>query len=407
MAHLLPFGSTMMKTRSTGPGALFATLFSAVLLLVAPGARAGLILHSSMDDAQAIFRPETATGLYATMGEAIPGPAYTTFEAGQVGTAARFDIGGFDPVWPVDGPVRFHGDNFDFDDPDQDGGRLDFWVKFNEDPHSVSGNSWLARTNWGERYINYEWAAGSGSHYFMIDVYAEVAHNYRTNYSGFRVSPQFWSVYDDIQAGEWHVFTFTWRNNGGLHRDEIHLYIDGTQAGCQSCNDYNGNLPPVDSITDFFFSPYLIDNYMLFTIDEVYSFDSWDYSGITGNFPELQIPEGLVMKFPQDNRYPVWGSSIPNGDIAFEFTVNDYQNESCDCELWVDDQYQATVNAVSGAHTEIYPPAPVPKGTHTWQMRCDGGRLVSEVVQFSVDADVPVQKRSVTQTKKLYSPQRH
>ena len=254
----------MMYYRFAVKPVLFTVLTVWTASLSVKDANASLLLHSSLDNAEAIFNPEVAAATYSTMAEAIPGPANTTYETGQVATAARLDNAGFPIVWPVDGPVRFHGDNFDFDDPAQDGGRLDFWVKFNENPHTTTANTWLARTNWGQRYINYEWSGNAGQFAnMMIDVYGDVAHNYRTNFEKFRVLLRDWSVYENISAGEWHVFTFTWRNNGGPHKAEIHVYIDGTQAGCWACNDYNGNLPPEGSITDFFFSPDLNGDYRL------------------------------------------------------------------------------------------------------------------------------------------------
>lgn len=343
-------------------------------------AQTSLMLHSTMDDAQAIFRPVHARGLYNTMAEAIPGPTHVTYEVSPFGHAARIDATGFAYTWPVDGPIRFRGQNFDFDDPASDGGRLDFKLKFNVDPHATTANTWIARSNWGQRYINFEFSGNPAD--LMIDVYGDVMHNQRTNYEKFRVLPRGWSMYENIRQGEWHQFTILWRRNGGPHKAELHIFINGTQAGCLNCSDYNGNLPPVGSITDFFFSPQLNNQYHYFSIDEVYSFDSWDVSGIEGNFADLQIPEGVTLKYPMDKRYPVWGSPVPEKNITFEFTVVNDVKDLCDCNIYLDGEKIGTVWAKSGAHVDFLHGQVVEAGTHTYQVKCDDERLVSPLNQF-------------------------
>lgn len=359
-----------------------------------------LLLHSTMDSAQDIFRPVFATGVYATVEEAIPGPAHVTYETGRYATAARIDARGFQYTWPVDGPIRFHGDNFDFADPNDDGGRLDFWIKFNVDPHNTYQNTWVGRSNWGERYINLEFAGSPAD--FMVDVYSDVVNTDRTNYGKFRVGPRTWSVYENIQQGEWHLFTITWRRNGGPHKAELHLYIDGTQEGCKGCNDYNGNLPPAGSITDFFFSPQLYNNYILFSIDEVYSFDSWDVSSVAGNFADLQIPEGVTVTYPMASGYPTWGSPVPASLDAFEFFVVNYQTDPCECDVYVDDELIGSILTISQAHTEVASPRRWSEGMHTVQVKCDDDRLVSPATPFEVYLDVPTGVSSFSQFKALF-----
>ena len=43
------------------------------------------------------------------------------------------------------------------------------------------------------------------------------------------------------------MITLTWKRNPAETDDELHLYIDGTQEGCLSCNDTDGILPTPDS----------------------------------------------------------------------------------------------------------------------------------------------------------------
>ena len=382
-----------------------AVLLFAVITACAIPAQAGLILHTTLQDAGAIQRPAVAVTDFATEAEAVPGAGHVTFEPGQVGNAARIDASGFEgTIGPSDGPFRIHGDNIDFADPGQDGGRLDIWIRFDENPHTTGANTWVARSNYGaSRYVNYEFSSSGGPADMMIDMYSDVDHNYRTNYEKFRVLLRDWSVYENIQAGEWHCFTFLWRNNGGQHKDEIHVFIDGTQAGCQNCSDFNGNLPPVSNgVTDFWFSPPLNGDVIRFSVDEVYAFDSWDFEGITGNFPELQIPEGIVMKYPQKNAYPVWGNPAPNGNFGFEFTMNNDVNETCDCDLYVDGNLEKTVQVTSGEHVEVRTATPVSKGDHTWQVICDEGRIVGPENPFYVEEDVPIGPKSVGGWKKMY-----
>ncbi len=355
-----------------------------------------MLLHSTMNDAAAIHQPAVAAATLATVNLAVPGNAPVPgtgapqqnvfFEPGIFGAAARMDGPGYVYDWPNDGLVRFHGDNFDFSDPERDGGRLDFWVKFNLDPHATSANTWLARSSWGERHINFEFSGSPAD--LMVDVYGEVDHNYRTNYEKFRALPRGWSEYENIQQGEWNLFTFLWRNNGGPHKAEIHLFINGTQEGCTTCSDYNGNLPGDGDVTDFFFSPPLVDDYILFSIDEVYSFDSWDVTGLSGNFADLQIPEGVTLKYPQDKDYPIYGNPVPERNVTFEFTVVNDASPSCECDIYVDGDMVGSTTAISGAHTEwFYPEALVAK-IYTWQVKCDDDRLVSPLNDFEAQATV-------------------
>jgi hypothetical protein len=368
-----------------------------ILTATASGQAAPLLLHSTMDSPQEIFQPDFAAAVYATLGEAVPGPDNVTFEPGHVGLAARFDGNGFQYDWPNDGPVRFHGDNFDFADPDDDGGRLDFWIKFNVDPHSTYANTWVARSNWGQRYINFEFSGSPAD--LMIDVYGDENNNWRTNYEKFRVLPRGWSVYENIRQGEWHQISVLWRRNGGPHHAELHIFIDGTQQGCSGCSDYNGVLPPDGSITDFFFSPALYDNYILFSIDEVYSFDSWDVSGESGNFADLQIPEGVTLKFPMSGDYPWWGNPVQTSQITYEFTVVNDQEQTCDCDLYVDEAFVKTVTATDMAHTEIPVASRLSNGPHSYQVKCDNDRLVSPLYSFTVDAPLSAPTESFSSFK--------
>jgi hypothetical protein len=338
-----------------------------------------------MDSADAIFQPVFSTATYPTLEEAIPGLAFIRFEGGKYQQATRIDAKGF----AGEGPILFRGENFDFADLDSDGGRVDFWIKFNTDPNAIYENTWVARSNYPNRDINFEFASSNSTvpTKLMIDVYGDTENNWRTNYLNFRVTPRGWDKYENIQEGEWHLFTVTWRRNGGPHKAELHIYLDGTQEGCYACNDYNGNLPAADSVTDFFISPRLYGNTFPFSIDEVYSFHRWNVSDTTGTFADLQIPEGVTLTFPQDSRGAYQGVGarpVPESNITFEFFAINAQRNQFDCDLYVDTAYVATVTTTSQAHTEVPNSLVFADGIHHYQVKCDNDRLVSPVTEFTV-----------------------
>lgn len=371
---------------------LIVSIVSLALGLCGTVSRADLIFHSTMDSAAEIEVPAINQGVYSPTSDAIPGPQYIEFVPGRFGTAVSIDNGG----GLFNGPIHFKGANFDFVDPDQDGGRLDVWLRFDEDPHEAWG-PWVLRSNWPTRRINFEITDGK----MMLDVYGEVPNNERTNYQKFRVVPSMNSSWGDISVGEWHLFTFRWRNNGDVHKDEIHYYIDGAHIG----SDYNGNLPTAEQFNEMYLSPLNGGNEINFTIDEIYSFDSWNVSGATGNFADISFPEGVTLTYPMDGRYPVWGSPVTlTNVITFEFFVINDQSQTCECDLYVDDSYVGSMTATSFGHSEITRSQPLPNGTHTYQVKCDEDRLISPVNQFNVDFDggTPVHKKTFGSFKRQY-----
>lgn len=369
---------------------LFVALMIALFLVVP--AHAGLLFFSTMDSAAEIETPAVYQELYAPVGDAIPGPGNVSYVTGRFGNAVQIE----NSNGPVDGPIRFKDANFDFDDPAQDGGRLDVWLRFDQDPHTALNNTWILRTNWPTRRINFEMTGGDP----MLDVYAEVAHNERTNYYKFRVSPRNHPAWENLSAGEWHLFTFLWRHNGGLHKDEIHYFIDGQLIR----SDFNGNLPIQEQLTDLLFCPRLNGDEIDMSFDEIYSFDSWDVSGINGNFADLQIPEGVTLTYPMDGRYPQWGEPVSDtNQLTFAFYTVDTVKESCDCDVYVDDNLAGSVTATERAYTEFYHATPLSNGTHTFQVKCDGDRLVSPVHQFNVDfTGTPIKPKSFSSLKQIF-----
>lgn len=353
-----------------------------------------LIFHSTMDDAAAIHQPEISQATYPNESQTIVSPGVISYVAGQFDTAARFATSG--GAW--DGKVKLKGENFDFDDPDQDGGRLDMWIRFDEDPHSVA-NVFVMSEWTGTRNMNFE-LTGSPSA-MMLDCYGEVPASERTNFQKFRVNPRDEQTWQSVATGEWHLYTWLWRNNGDQHKDEIHYYIDGVHVG----SDFNGNLAvSVDSFPYMGLAPGSSGGIAM-TLDEIYSFDSWNLDGVNGNFASLQIPEGVTLTYPMDKDYPTWGEAVPVRNIDFAFYVVDDQNPSCDCDIYIDDALAGTVTTQSRAYTEFPSPFSLTDGTHSFQVKCDGDRLVSETTQFNVDSnEVPVDTPSMSRVRGFYKP---
>ena len=77
--------------------------------------------------------------------------------------------------------------------------------------------------------------------------------------------------------------------------------------------------------------------------------------------------------------------------------------QSCDCDVYVDGAMEGTVRTAERAYTEFFHPKRLSNGTHNFQVKCDGDRLVSPVHQFNVDfTGTPVKKKSFSTLKELF-----
>lgn len=353
-------------------------LVSSLLLALALPAEAALIFKSTMDNAAAITSPEVGTA------GTIPGASYVTYVAGLHGNAAQVDNGGGE----FNGVIWFPEENFDFEDEDNDGGRLDVILRFDQDPQNYSSNAWVLRTNYGDRRINMEMTSRS----MMFDVYGEIAHTDRTNYSKFRVNPRATSEWQGVGTGEWHTFTWLWRNNGFNHKDEIHYYIDGVLVG----SDYNGNLPVDSQLDQLQICPLLNGNEIDVTVDEIYGFDSWDMTGVpAGNYADLVQPEGVWITFPMDKDSPVWGSPADGAYLELAWAVRDTQEAVTDCDIWLNGANVATVACSTEVQYNewVYPTPIQNSATNYVVVKCDGDRLVSSNVDFKMNPSTGVSMR--------------
>jgi hypothetical protein len=223
------------------------TLLILALMLCADGTSSAygegkLLLHARMSDETEINNPAFAVQKVTgwEQGKAVrktPG-AELRFEEGKYGQATRFVTNDKNRASAV---AVFAAENFAFSDPFDNGGRLEFWLKFNEDPHQFKGNKILLRT---EPYPPVLMVEIYGSRPFLALEFYGNGNNSKTNYR-FITYTEGWDRWYAWKQGEWHKVTLTWKRNKGADNAEMHLYIDDSQEGCpeKKCNDYFGKLP--------------------------------------------------------------------------------------------------------------------------------------------------------------------
>ncbi|MGA1841290.1 MAG: fibronectin type III domain-containing protein [bacterium] len=202
------------------------------------------MLYSGMDSDEEINDPtfftEKVSGWETGVAVVESGTGEVTYEAGYSGMAVRLN-----GSYGNNEQVVFEGDNFDFYDLDGDGGRLDFWLKFNVDPHQA-GEFYILRTKPCSDFFDIDLLGQNGDPYLIFEFFGN-ANNPKTGGDRFLVYTRGWDKWENWQQDEWHRITLTWKRNPEEADDELHLYIDGTQEGCTSCNDTGGILPTPDS----------------------------------------------------------------------------------------------------------------------------------------------------------------
>ncbi|MHB8773334.1 MAG: hypothetical protein ACYC7J_20280 [Syntrophales bacterium] len=192
--------------------------------------------------------------------------AEVMFEPGYQGNGARFR-----PSGTSKGMIFVPGSSWDYADLDNDGGRLEFWLKFNFDPHQVGlGNKFVLQSN------PYVFSAEFyGTTPFLSFEFFNNSMNPKTNYRFMVYATSSWDKWANWVQGEWHKITLTWKRNEGDGNVELHLYIDDTQAGCpvNQCNDYFGYLPEAGIVQDLRMGNILGGTYAIdFMMDSVGSF---------------------------------------------------------------------------------------------------------------------------------------
>lgn len=169
-------------------------------------------------------------------------PGYIVFEPGISGQAARFPRD--EKLYSA--TVQFAAGIIDLSDGNGMGKKLEFWLKFNEDPHLFSGNKFLL----------------SAYPMFLVEIYGTqpflafefYGNGYNDATKGrFLTYTQGWDRWENWKVGEWHKITLIWKRNGRDGKAEMHLYIDDSQDGCLAtrCNDYGGILPKTGSFKTF------------------------------------------------------------------------------------------------------------------------------------------------------------
>lgn len=270
---------------------LFGLMISPSFTAEASSQVSKMLLYSEMGSDAEINSPtivtEKVSGWEGGAAVRESGPGNVTYENGYTGQAARLN-GSLNN----DEKLIFAASNFDFSDLDDDGGRFDFWLRFNVDPHTYAGNLFILRT---EPYPPVLTIEIYGSNPYMVFEFYGNRNNPKTNYR-FLTYTGGWDKWLNWKKDEWHLVTLIWKRNQDTGNAEMHLYIDGTQEGCpvNNCNDYLGILPELTAWNEVVFGNYYnlaID----FSIDELKSFSSTAISTPSDSTPPFP-PTGLEVK---------------------------------------------------------------------------------------------------------------
>lgn len=225
---------------------LAATIMASVLLWAGHSSAQSPVAVSSAGqviEKKTLVEFEKAAELAASGGTMVATPpGYIVFEPGISGQAVRFARD--EKLYAA--TVQFPAAIIDLSDSDGMGKKLEFWLKFNEDPHLFSGNKFLL----------------SAYPIFLVEIYGTqpflafefYGNGYNDATKGrFLTYTQGWDKWESWQVGEWHKITLTWKRNGRNGMAEMHLYIDDSQDGCLAtrCNDYGGILPKTGSFKTF------------------------------------------------------------------------------------------------------------------------------------------------------------
>lgn len=246
-----------------------ALLFSHPIWAGALEAQEGLLLHSGLGSDSEIANPHTVKEGLARVSRPLRWTGKDSsiiYEEGVVGRAVRF--GSKKGTSEV---AVFSGNGFDFSDPAMDGGKLEFWLRFNEDPHVFGGNKFIMRT---EPYLPAFTIEIYATNPYMVFEFRDKrnAENARTNYRFLTYTGE-WAKWLEWKRGEWHKVTLEWKRNSAPGEAELHLYIDDTQEGCpvDHCNDYHGYLPEEGAWNEVYVGNFGRQTTIDYTIDELRS----------------------------------------------------------------------------------------------------------------------------------------
>ena len=202
------------------------------------------LLHMKMESVNEVNNPTVATQKMSPSAIRTSANGQIVFEQGVDGNAARFVING--STLNQSSSIDIAHDNLDYSDINDDGGKIEFWMKFNQDPHIPRAETFFLNSDIYPGTLVGE-ILGSDP-YLMFEWYTNRV--YTAN--RFLVYSGGWDKWQNWKQNEWHKITIVWKKNGPSEgKAEMHLFIDDTQQGCpaNNCNKYNGYLPRVDQWT--------------------------------------------------------------------------------------------------------------------------------------------------------------
>lgn len=350
---------------------------------IAPGAEPNF--YSKLDSAIDLATPTDG----AVINSYTSGGGSFSYDSGVNGNAISFNA--INPTGDA-AYLTLGKDNIDFSDADDSGAVLEYWLKFNFDPHQFTGEKFMAS---GFPY-------GASTSTFMIEWYGsnpylvfEFDKNIQTTKTGnrFMVYSDAWNLWNNWQQDEWHKVTIFWKKNSGSGNAELHMFIDGTQQGCMAahCNDYNGTLPATNGggLYMGIFGAYQAK----FAVDELKAWNSY------ATLPELStIPGGSGGG--SDTTPPILSAGLPTGVIARNSVSSQLQvttNEAATCK-WSQDMgvsYDSMINLFDGlstSHTAAIDG--LQNGTaYKYYVKCKdfsgNANTTDYTIQFAVDFTIP------------------
>ncbi|OGF44507.1 MAG: hypothetical protein A2452_12760 [Candidatus Firestonebacteria bacterium RIFOXYC2_FULL_39_67] len=210
---------------------VFCFIFAASL-------HAKVMLHSTFDSAAAINKPAAASCKNA-LSVWTAGEGKIAFEDGMFGKAAR--LHGKDKNIEI---LKINSMAVDF----TNSGRIDFWLKFNEDPHKIKDGSYFYILCDISESRNFKMGvSGLGDDQAQLTLWLGASERGSDkqlyNIASDVKEPR---VFLKIKPGEWHRYTIIWIKNAEKD-DELKTYIDGETVEGSSrgarLTDVTGKLP--------------------------------------------------------------------------------------------------------------------------------------------------------------------
>jgi hypothetical protein len=249
-------------------------VLNVVLCLWAAAASAEVKLHCTFDDEAAIAKP-AAAAVEGAMSTWTTGAGKILYEDGLVGKAAR--LHGNQRNNEI---IKISPKALDF----TKSGRMDFWIRFNADPHKVKEEYYIFcdsawPINFQMEVIPYDRPnneKGEACYGTWLGARERGRDKLLYNWSSDRFHKG--GPFSRIKQGEWVRITLVWIKNDGKD-DELKTFINGetvpgTPQGAM-LTDVTGKLPaPTDKVGNIHIGGNAYGAYTSdFTIDELWVFD--------------------------------------------------------------------------------------------------------------------------------------